>query len=72
MLLWKTNQTVVNSAKFTKIMEMIDFYNQMPSNNISSLDKFGMPVIDVDYKRDYQQLKNLAFSNKDFENYVIG
>lgn len=29
ILLWKTNQTGVNDAKFDKIMNMIMFYNSL-------------------------------------------
>lgn len=66
ILLWKTNQTEVNSAKFNKILSSIELFSQMPSIKISKIDKFQMPVIDVDYSRRYSDLAKLRFSNPGF------
>ncbi len=53
-LFWKTNQTEVNSMKFSKILQTIDFYYQMPSLNLRSFDKFRMPVLDYEFERKYK------------------
>lgn len=53
-LFWKTNQTGINTMKFSKILQTIDFYYQMPSTNLRSIDKFRMPVVDYEFERKYR------------------
>jgi hypothetical protein len=72
ILLWRTNQTGVNDAKFDKIIQMINFYNSIPSTKLTKLDRFSMPAVDVEYDRTYKEMLKAIFTNLGFEDYSIG
>ena len=72
ILLWRTNQTGVNDAKFEKIIQMINFYNSIPSTKLTKLDRFSMPAVDVEYDRTYKEMLKAIFTNPGFEDYSIG
>jgi len=53
---------------------MINQINSYNGNDLESLnenDIFMMPEVHLDYKRDYDELKDLFFRNKGFEEYYI-
>ena len=50
---------------------MIEFYNSMPSLPLARIDKFSMPVIDVEYDRTYKEMINMYFANPGYEDYII-
>ncbi len=61
--MWKTNNSDVKNSRMEKIVEMLNLFYKMPNNYISSQDKFMMPVINLDYTRNYKDLQRIKFSN---------
>lgn len=49
IFLWKTNNTDFNNMKLDKFMKIFNMFYQMPSKSLAKMDKFIMPVIDLDY-----------------------
>ena len=43
----------------------------MPSLPLARIDKFSMPVIDVEYDRTYKEMLNMYFANPGYEDYII-
>ncbi len=52
-------------------MQMFNMFANFPSKKLSVIDKFRMPVIDLDYTRSYKEMLNLKFANDGFEDYII-
>ncbi len=50
---------------------MIEFYNSMPSLPLARIDKFSMPVIDIEYDRTYSDMLKMRFANLGYEDYVV-
>lgn len=72
ILLWRTNQTGLNDAKIDKIIDMINFYDSLPSIKLTNMDRFSMPALDVEYDRTYKEMLKARFTNPGFEEYLIG
>lgn len=45
---------------------MIEFYNSMPSLPLARIDKFMMPVVNIEYDRTYKELIKMRFANKGY------
>ena len=50
---------------------MIDFYNSMPNTPMARIDKFTMPVIDLEYDRTYQEMLKMHFANPGYQDYLV-
>ena len=57
--------------KLDKFMQMFNMFYRLESKPLSRVDKFIMPVIDLDYTRSYKDLLEIQFTNEGFEDYKI-
>lgn len=49
--------------KFDKFMQIFDMFYKLESKPLARVDKFIMPVIDLDYTRSYKDLLDIKFAN---------
>jgi len=71
IFLWKTNITEFKNIKIDKFMQMFNMYYKLESQPVSMIDKFIMPVVDLDYTRSYKDLLEIKFANEGFEDYKL-
>lgn len=71
IFLWKTNRTEFKDMKLDKFMQMFNMFYRLESHHLSRVDKFIMPVVDLDYTRSYKNLLEIQFANEGFEEYKI-
>lgn len=63
IFLWKTNISDFKNMKLDKFMQMFNMFYKLESQNLSRVDKFIMPVVDLDYTRSYKDLLDIKFAN---------
>ncbi len=71
MLMWKTNRTEINTMKIDKVIQAFDMFYNLPNLKFSRIDKFAMPVVDLDYTRSYKELIGLNLANIGYSDYQI-
>ena len=49
-----------------KFMQIFDMFYKLESQRLAKVDKFIMPVIDLDYSRSYKDLLEVQFANDGF------
>lgn len=64
ILLWKTNIKEINEMRIQKFLQMFNMLYRQESKHLDVLDKFIMPVIELDYSRNYKEMVDLEFTNK--------
>lgn len=52
-------------------MQIFDMFYKLESQRLAKVDKFIMPVIDLDYSRSYKDLLEAQFANDGFQQYKI-
>ena len=58
-------------ASVADIVGQVNKWEKQPLQWMNSVDRFQMPVVDLDYAREVAQVENIPLQNENFTNYVF-